>query len=156
MTEENFSKLLKPGEYQVFLFTCPATLPLSFVRHPWFVVNRIGKITRWEIFWRSPKWETSWGHLYKDYHAPTEGIAKYFFSEKYLWQKGIKLVGYAEGELARQMAEVIESSPETYPYCYRYSLVGPNSNTYVEWVLKKFPDAKLRLPWNSLGKNKHV
>lgn len=153
MNESNFKELIKPDRYQVFLFTCPASLPFGFARHPWFIVNNKGVISRWEVLWKPHKWETSWGHLHKDFYLPTQGIAKYFFSEKYLW-KNIKLLGCVEGEIAERMAELIENSPKAYPYCYKYSLESSNSNTYIQWVLNQFPESKLSLPWNAFGKRK--
>ncbi|MGL5034799.1 MAG: DUF3750 domain-containing protein, partial [Microcystaceae cyanobacterium] len=42
------------------------------------------------------------------------------------------------GELAQNLASILENSPYNYPYnnCYRY-FPGPNSNTYVQWVLNQ-------------------
>ena len=155
MSEQNLNRLLKNDRYQVFLFTCPATLPFSFSCHPWFVVNRRGVVSRWEVFWRPQEWEARWGHLHKDFYTPLQGIAKFLFTEKYLWGE-VTLLGGIEGEensLAARMAECIENSPHTYPYCYTYSLPGPNSNTYVQWVLDQFPESGMQLPWNAFGKH---
>jgi hypothetical protein len=145
---------LDPDKYQVFLFTCPATVPLMFARHPWFVVNRKGKVSRWEVFFIPAKTATSWGHLARDFYEPFQGISIVFSSQKYLW-KSIRLVGRVEGgedSNAHRMTEFIESSPRSYPYCPRYSFFGPNSNTYAQWVLNSFPEAGLKLPGNSFGK----
>ena len=155
MDKAQLKKLITKDKYQVFLFACPATMPLSFALHPWFVVNRKGIISRWEVFWIPQEWKTRWGHLHKNFYSPLQGIAKFFFTEKYLWGNG-RLLGYVEGDsgsLASQMADFIENSPQSYPYCHTYSLKGPNSNTYVQWVLNKFPQSNLCLPWNSFGKN---
>jgi hypothetical protein len=153
MDNADFQKIITPDQSQVFLFVCPAALPFGiFARHPWFVVSRKGTISRWEIFWRPEyEWKSRWGHLHKDFYAPTEGIARYFFSKKYPW-KNSKILGSVEGELAERVADFIEASPESYPYCDTYSLKGPNSNTYVQWVINEFPTLKLHLPWNSFGR----
>jgi Protein of unknown function (DUF3750) len=120
------------------------------------VVNLKGRISRWEIFWRPQAWPQRWGHLHKNFHEPTQGIAKYFFTDRYLWA-GSRMVGFIEGKVAEAMAQFIEDSRVTYPYLDHYRLIrGPNSNTYVQWVLKHFPDSHLRLPWNSFGKGVHV
>ena len=58
-----------------------------------------------------------------------------------------------ENSLAAKMAEFIEHSPETYSHSKEYSLVGPNSNTYVQWILNMFPEFPAKLPWNAFGKN---
>lgn len=143
--------LLKPDQCQVFLFTCPAASPFGFARHPWFVINRKGKLSRWEVFWRQEEGAARWGHLHKDFYAPTQGIAKYIFSKKH-FRKDVRLLGYVEGNLAERMADLIESSTQSYPYLHHYSLKGPNSNTYAQWVIDRFPESNLKLPWNSFGK----
>lgn len=150
-----FEEILDKEKYQVFLFMCPANIPINFARHSWLVVNRLGVISRWELFWRPNRGGESWDYLHKNFYAPTQGIEKYPLSQKYLWGDGT-LLGYVEGDeqsLAGQMADLIESSPQVYPYCYKYFLTGPNSNTYVQWVLNQFPQSGLRLPWNCFGKD---
>ena len=148
---ENFT--IKPDTYQVFLFTCTATVPFIFAKHPWFVVNKNGVVSRWEIFWKLHRSATSWGHLHKDFYPPFQGIEMFFFSRKHFW-KDTKLVGVVEGgegSVAERMADCIENSPRTYHHCATYALRGPNSNTYVQWVLDQFPSSNLYLPWNSFG-----
>jgi len=150
--------LVDKEKYQVFLFVCPAALPVSFAMHPWFVVNKKGEISRWEVFWRSSQNEMSWGHIHKNFYPPFVGIAKITFSDKYLW-KNPRLIGYVEGDaqsLAARMVAFIEASPHSYLHVNEYHLLGPNSNTYVQWVLNNFPEVKLSLPRNSIGKDKDV
>ena len=150
----DFEKIFNKDLYQVFLYTCPASLPLSFATHSWFVLNRKGKPSRFEVLWKSHTSSVSWGHLHKDFYPPMQGLPKFFFSESIVW-KNVKLSGYIEGDtgsLAEVMVNFIEQSPYTYPYCHTYSLTGPNSNTYVSWILKYFPESKLGLKWNSFGK----
>ncbi len=155
MDERDFQHLVKKDLYQVFLFTSPGTLPFAFARHPWFVVNSKGSVSRWEIFYEaSKKGKISWGHLHKNCYEPWQGIEMFFFSDTCLYGSTLRgtLEG-GEGSLAHRVADLIESSPEAYPYNYRYSLYpGPNSNTYAQWVLGHFPQSTLRLPWNSFGK----
>lgn len=156
MKDSDFAELIKPDRYQVFLFTCPPSLPLSFARHPWFVVNQKGKISRWGIRARLDTYgvATAWGHLCLDALPPTKGLRVFYSSDKYWW--GARLHGFVEGgegSLAQKMAETIELSSKNYPYCHRYAYVGPNSNTYVQWVINQFPESGFTLPWNSFGKN---
>lgn len=89
--------------------------------------------------------------MYKDFYSPFQGVERFPFSRKYFWKA--KLLGYIEGEIAKRMAEYIENSMDTYPYCDAYSLTGPNSNTYARWILDNFPEFRAALPWNSFGKN---
>ena len=141
--------------YQVFLLSCPAALPVSFASHPWFVVNSKGALSRWDVL-LLPRtdWPMRWGHLHKDFFSPFEGVEMLFFTDRYKW-KNVKLLGViegGEGSLAARMAAFIENSPQSYPYCEKYRLIGPNSNTYAQWVLARFPECGLQLPWNSYGK----
>ena len=142
---------LDKNKFQIFLFVCPGNIPFNFAAHPWFVANEKGDISRWEVLFRKVECETSWGHLYKNFFPPFQGIEAFPFLQKYFW-KG-KLLGKIEGDVAEQMAKFIKDSPKNYPYTARYFLSGPNSNTYAQWVLDKFPEFKVQLPWNAFGKN---
>lgn len=151
-----FQHLVNKEEYQIFLFSCPAIFPFSFALHTWIVVNRKGIISRWEVFQKPGQNKTSWGHIHKDFYPPFVGIAKFSFTEKYLWRQP-SLIGYVEGDdqsFACKMAEFIENSPKSYPYRDTYYLKGPNSNSYIEWLLNHFPESKLSLPKRAFGKNK--
>lgn len=154
---QTFEELLNTKLYQVFLFTCPGSIPFNFATHPWFVLNNQGKISRWEVLFRKTPHPTSWGHLYKDFLPPTQGIEIIPYYRKYFWQGN--LVGFAQGDensFVRHMIELIENSPTTYPYRDKYFLTGPNSNTYVQWVLTKFPEVGVTLPTSAIGKNTEI
>ena len=154
----------KNDRYQVFLLTSPATMPFSFASHPWFVINRKGVISRFGVgwrgsgndyrnFWKAHTHEQCRGHLHKNAKAWSEGL-EIFYALPMRWNG--KIIGTLEGgedSAAARMAEYIEHSTETYPYAERYSLLGPNSNTYAAWILKHFPESGLQLPWNAFGKN---
>ncbi len=152
--ERDMEYEVKPDRYQVFLFTSPVGLPLSIASHPWFVVNRKGDLSRWDIN-RTPKFtEPSWGHLYKDVLPLTQGIwICWWLFPNWYWKGKLRaVIEGGEGSVAQKMADFIVASPETYPYCHRYALGGINSNTYVQWVLNHFPESGIRLPWNAFGK----
>ena len=155
MTVDDFNKLLKPDRYQVFLFACPAMLPFSFSAHCWFVINRKGNVSRVEVFWLPRlRWPLKWGHVHHDFYPLTQGVEVLPFSRTHFW-RGVQLLGSVEGgegSLAQRMAECVASSDGGYPFVSRYRLVGPNSNTYAQWVLNRFPESGLRLPWNAFGK----
>ena len=148
--KHKFSGLIDKEKYQVFLLACPGSVPFNFALHPWFVVNRQGTIFRWEVMHRKVEHRTSWGHLYKDFFSPFQGTEVFVFSQKYFWQA--KLLGKIEGEAAKRAAEFIEKSPSAYPYCEKYILTGPNSNTFAQWVLNQFPEFTVALPGNCIGK----
>lgn len=151
MNAGNFENLIRPDTYQVFLFGCPGNMPFSFALHPWFVINDRGVISRWEVLFRKGACKTSWGHVYQDFFPPFSGIEVVPSLRWILW--GAKLVGSVEGEIAKRVAMLIWSAPEMYPFRDRYSLLGPNSNTFAQWVLNAFPEFGVSLPWNAFGNN---
>lgn len=152
--KNDFQKLIKDKGYQVFLFVCPVSLPFSFASHPWFVCVRNGEVSRWEVRYRADKNSLLGKHLYHNDLPIFSGIEMfYFISKKFLWSG--KLFGHIEGDensLASKMYYFIENSKDNYPYCNRYHLLGPNSNTYAQMVLDNFPECGLTLPVNAVGK----
>ncbi len=151
MEISEFERLIKKDTCQVFLFASPTNLPFSFAMHPWFVINNKGMLERWEVLFRKKcKCQTHWGHLHKDFLPLFSGIEVIPFYRGLLWPG--KLLSSIEGESARQCSDFIKRSPQMYPYCNTYSLVGPNSNTYAQWVLNNFPEWQVKLPGNAFGK----
>jgi len=154
MNSQEFDQLIKKDRYQVFVFTCPGSFPFIFARHPWFVVNKRGTISRWEVLFRKNLNNTSWGHLHKNFLPLFLGIEIVPFIN--VFHHKAKLLNIIEGDensTARKIADFIENSKENYPYCDKYSLFGPNSDTYGQWILDNFPELKIKLPWNCFGKN---
>ncbi len=153
--EKEFKKLIKRNRYQVFLFSSPASFPFNLFLHYWFILAEKGKISRWELLHREVKHKKKFGHLYINFLPPTKGIEILPFSSKYSWNGRIE--GYIEGNknsVSKKMINFIKKSEKNYPFCYKYNLMlGPNSNTFVQWVINKFPEAKFKLSWRAIGKN---
>src|SRR3989344_3811889 len=121
MNVQAFQNLIATREIQVFLLTCPGNIPFLFAKHPWFVVNRRGTITRWEVLFRRGASAESWGHLHKDFLSPWNGLGVLPYFERHFSYQS-KLLGYCAGEVAQQMADCIESSPTSYPYRSKFLL----------------------------------
>ena len=154
---ETIKSLIEADRYQIFVMTCPASIPFSFAIHPWFVINKKGTLSRWGVGWQPEKYgaKIQWGHIGLNVIPPFQGLRIFYFSNKYSWKSSVfKVIEGDEKSTAAQMAEFIENSPHTYPFKDTYSFVGPNSNTYVEWVLNNFPELNIHLPWNAFGKGK--
>ena len=158
-----FAELLDESKHQVFLMKCPATLPFSFAAHTWLIANRKGVVEWYSVSWRKAREgeETFTGHtcrgcigyLHKGDRGFGEGIDIFPFIRGPLW--GGRVISFLEGDEesgAARIARLIESSFSSYPYGDRYRLTGPNSNTYPAWILARFPEAGMRLPWNAVGK----
>lgn len=141
--------------YQVYFLKCPIYKPFHFAIHPWVITVKNGTTTRWEIIYRKYKDKERFGYVYKNFYSnPTTGVKKHPLSTKY-WNS--ILIGFISGDgnsLANKMVNFIEETTPFYPHKESYNpFPGPNSNTYIAWILKKFPEANIKLPWNAFGKN---
>lgn len=144
------NKRVNESSHQVFLCTCPATLPYSFAVHSWFVINKQGDLNRWELLSQAKQVQSSWGHIHKDAFPPFAGISAFPVSGSPRWPSTVR--DSVSGEKAKQVIEVIENTPETYPHADDYHLLGPNSNTYIQWILYKCLEFESTLPINAIGK----
>ncbi len=161
MNKKEFKKLIKKDKYQVLLFTSRFPLPYKiphFAVHSWIVTANKGKIIRWEVYQVPDYVKNSKGYIYWNYIKPWLGIKKYdsLGAERH----NSKLIGKiegTEGSLAEKMVTFINTKATTYPFAGKYKYVpGPNSNTFVQWILNKFPTSGLTLPWNAFGKTYKV
>lgn len=139
--------------YQVFLFACPAHIPFSLGLHPWFVINKKGKLSRYEVRYTRNSARPELGYIHIDELLPFEGIGMFHFLKTPRWTaRFIGSLEGGEGSPAQRMCEYIESSPQAYPHKNTYFMFGPNSNTYAQWILQPFPDFDGTLPWNAFGR----
>jgi len=157
MNEIEYFQLIDKSKYQVFLFSSPVPIPLNFAVHTWFVINLKGEINRWEFgrFRGSPH-KNGIGIL-KNFFTPTEGMNIFFWKRNPRFDS--KLIGFIEGDeksVANSLAVFIEKHSNSYPLKTKYGLTGPNSNTFVQWILNKFPDANMKVPGNAIGKRYEV
>lgn len=153
MTETELHTLIKKDRYQVFLLCSRVPLPLPVGMHGWFVINIKGEVHRWEFgqFINSPH---KYGiGLLKDFFKLTIGMNKYAWKPHPRWDsKLLQVIEGDEDSQAAYLAKFINERSEEYPYKSRYFLLGPNSNTYLQWVLSKFPKAGISLPSDAIGK----
>ncbi len=95
--------------------------------HYWFVTKEVGHRDRWEIWHRSDDGGESVGHLHRNLMHP----------DAHVGGSPMRLERHWAGDSARRIANTLQLSWETYPYRDRYRVFpGPNSNTYVAWVLR--------------------
>jgi hypothetical protein len=155
MNAEKFEKLIDKNKFQVFVFISPAWLPICFADHSWLVVNRMGNISRWEVLFQNKRKDgTDFGHLHKNFFLPWQGIEIIPLFKKILWPSKLLIIldNFNNPEVEK-LVNIVENSGRIYPYWNKYFLTGPNSNTYVQWILNRFPELKIKLPWNAFGKN---
>jgi hypothetical protein len=123
----DYEKLIDKDKYQVFLFRCSAHFPFNFADHIWFVINKKGEISRWEILYKKDyRSESHWGHLYKNYNQTFEGLNLFNFYPGYRSKsKLLNMIEGADGSTAEKMANFIENSPKSYPYSNNADKVLP-------------------------------
>lgn len=122
----------------VELWAAPVPVVGQFADHHWFVVSRLESADRWEVWQKADVGGDSWGHLHRNLMAPTAGVGS---------GEGRMLMRWY-GTRAVTLANRIEASPRYYPWCTIYRFwPGPNSNTFVQWVLRN----DHRLGWRAIG-----
>ncbi|ACK65692.1 conserved hypothetical protein [Rippkaea orientalis PCC 8801] len=111
--------------------------------HYWYVVIREEQQDRWEIWQKPALSPESWGHLHKNLMSPVSGVGNGQSWLETSWT----------GQLGHELGKIIENSPMIYPYndFYRY-FPGPNSNTYVQWILNQ-ANCNYRLKIKAIGKD---
>ncbi|MGI9326773.1 MAG: DUF3750 domain-containing protein [Pseudomonadales bacterium] len=111
-----------------------------FAHHYWVVVQDSQGSERWEVWQRPNCAKVCSGHLHRDLLPPTAGVGG---GDSWV-------LAHWQGELANDLANRARESLFTYPWCQRYRYVpGPNSNTYVQWLLQDL----YRLPWQAFGRH---
>ena len=96
-----------------------------FAWHYWFVVEDQTGCHRWEVWQTRNAGGSCIGHVHCDLKKPHDGVGGGPSRVARVW----------EGDAAHRIAAVL-SDAARYPYCERYRMwPGPNSNTFVAWVL---------------------
>ncbi len=151
MTE--LENLIDCKKHQLLLLSSPNPVPLNFIYHTWIVTNNIGEINRWEV-WQFPyKCKTSWGHVHLNLFKPFEGMRVLPYGGTRRFPSS--LLGKVEDkEIAQKMINFLYEKAPFYENSdkYRY-FPGPNSNTFVQWILNRFPESNLILPNRAIGKD---
>lgn len=145
--------------YQVAVLSSPITAPNSGLVHCYFAMkNPQGKLSRLEIpgFLQSissPISEPSFDIL-----RVHEGLPVYplFRTPRFT----PTIVGLELGD-ANSLTHLLydflnhQDLVQVYPYSQRYDPLGPNSNTFVDWVFRIYPEFRsiFELPTNALGKD---
>ena len=159
MTSSEFNAQIQKDKYQVFLFSSPCSFPISMFSHNWLVTNNKGIIHRWEVWSYKKRCTSTLGHMTLDFYEPCIGVTILPGSSNRLDRRRFEpsLTGSISGDdgsLAQDMVNFIEKKHTEYPFKFKYHFIpGPNSNTFIQWVLNKFPASGLKLPRNAFGKN---
>ena len=145
-------------KYQFLVFSSPCSFPLSFAAHTWIVTNECGEMHRYEVWSYKERMSKDSGCVSRDFYSPFVGLSLLPGLDSSLTKLRYKprlvgRIGGDEGSLAHQMIDFVKENYNKYLYKTDYHYFpGPNSNTFTQWILNKFPGCPIILPWNSFGR----
>jgi len=142
--------------YTVSLYSTPMPFPLMLARHYWFVVTYQGSQDRYEV-WAQTSTAAD-GTVCKNVTDMYSGCRMMYGLhplETRFMHRGTLLWTEDDAEgIASSLHAILENSTKLYPYQHEYRLwPGPNSNTYIQWVLDQVPAVQWKLPWRAFGKS---
>lgn len=135
----------------LFILSSPIPYPFSFARHFWFVIKVEEEWERWEF----GQFKSAPGNgigVFKNLMPLTMGMNRYFWKRKPRHKSYLHYSLSAEEPLTHKMIDFIQQEAPNYPMRDTYRYLGPNSNTFMQWVLKHFPELKFQLSWTAIGK----
>ncbi len=150
-SEDEFKKFQKIGKYQVFVFYSKMPFPFSFASHVWFVIsnaeNNFKRIDGGDFGTKD--------YIHTDILKPWQGMIVSIYSKTKKRRCNVRFWKKLEGNKnskAYRLYKLLNGDIKDYPYLKKYRLwPGPNSNTFVSWILEK-TNIKIKLPWNAFGK----
>ncbi len=152
--DKEIPQWLGRDDYHVVFLTCPLPFPFSFAVHPWVLTVNHDKVDRWEVWQKiDPLSKTNFGHVYHNYFSPLSGVRRSYITRECYSPVIIGGVSGDEDSLAAEIVKFVNTNAPRYQYTDKYRYYpGPNSNTFIQWVLDQFPDVGIQLPSNALGK----
>ena len=146
----DYDTILDKTKEQFFVFESLMPRPLFFIKHTYIVTNQKGKINRYEVWQSKNKKVIKLEHLRKNRLKPIVGFKKSYFNRNKRFTS--KIIGFETGNLAEQINEFVNKNYTNYKYKDKYNYLGNNCNTFVDWILKQFPQSKIKLPFMAIGK----
>ncbi|TWT86037.1 DUF3750 domain-containing protein [Neorhodopirellula pilleata] len=126
------------GDVRVELWGASIARYARFPVHCWLLIYRGDQIDRWEVWQYEDCCDESWGHVHKNLFLPYEDVGG----------GASRLIASWQGGAAQRIAQRAEKSPDSYPCSSHYRVFpGPNSNTYIQWIL----DDEYTLGWRAVG-----
>jgi len=153
---DQYTPEIEKGKWMFFIYSSPLPFPVNFLLHTWFVtVNPNGEQNRYEIHMYKNRKQKDCGYLYKNNDEPHVWMHKYFWKKNPKYRGDIILKLSWDGwSLAQKITTFIEDNIDTYVFKNTYrNIPWPNCNTLIQRIVDAFPEIKIRLPWNAIGKN---
>jgi len=153
---------MREAQYSVTLYSSPLPLPLSFAVHTYLVVETNDVTKRLDVDGYLPHTHTRHygGYIFINLLPPTQGYKIFGLTPKFgigpRWQ--VTKHGTCSGtnySPAHNLHQFVETDGlKNYPFINNYNmLLGPNSNTFTQWIIDQVPECSFKLPNNAWGKN---
>ncbi len=137
------------GVDQVFFLESAVTIPNMYAVHTWIVTcDKDNNVIRWDF---GPDKDKDQGKIYKNELYPEKGMNIIPYISTPSWPT--KLIEEIKGDKANKIINFLRKNATKFPYKDEYKLLGPNSNTFPQWVLNQFPEVDVKLSWRAIGKN---
>ena len=124
----------------VRLFYTPLPIIGFMAVHPWFITHENGVWNRWEV-WHVRNAHNEGLHVYNNLFDINfiSGWGHSWLETEWTGSEAIKIM------------RILSNSKQTYPHrCHYWPWPGPNSNSYVTWVLRK-AGLEIDYPIRALG-----
>lgn len=146
--------------YSVTVYATPMSFPFNFTIHTWVEISDGSTTDRYDL-WGYPGLSATpvHGYIYKNLFPDHLGTTLSPFASantlnKRQTGKVLLSISGEEDSLAAKLYTAITKQLLSYPCAHTYNMIlGPNCNTFTEWLLELVPEAKLTLPWYAWGKN---
>ena len=140
---------LNNEKLQVFIMYSRVSLPLPPACHVWFVINDHGLLSRYEgLDLRHKCSDGLDGYIFQDYFPPNVGMPVWITRKTPTWRA--YTISVVEGDDAQHLAQILRDSLQDYPHKH-YRLLGPNSNTYAQWIISTAGLTHIKLPITAVG-----
>jgi Protein of unknown function (DUF3750) len=144
------------------IYASKMPFPIQFSYHTWVVTCKNGKQDRFDVFGfkKDGDWQRI-GQLYKNFHPTQMGCPILSFGKYRFWHEQLQWKSEMLFELDSQhfpevdtLIDLLNNIPDHFPYVNKYLMIpGPNSNTFVQWVLDRVAPFQFTLPWRAFGRN---
>jgi hypothetical protein len=136
----------KTPEAQVQIFTAKAySWRGKFSQHTW-IATKEKDAKNYKVYY-----VVLWGSYFG---ADGVVVTQEDISDRYWYDAKPEIILWEKGEKAQKLIPQIQAAVKNYPYQKNYrAYPGPNSNTFVSYVIRNSPDLKVALPNNAIGKD---
>jgi len=150
--------------YKVFVYASKMPLPIQFTVHTWIVTEHDEVRDRFDVLGFKEDRGIRHGYFYKNFLPPKMGCPVFSIGKWRLFEKRItwktELLYEIQGGVgsdAHKIYTLLHKDYKKIPIVNRFRLlIGPNCNSFTQWVLDYVAPKKYPLPLKAYGKGWHT